>query len=312
VPFAAKALGFTDTTELNLQTLALTAVLVLVCVPLINLYSLARVPNGEATAPAPPAGNTGNWRELLRAMAGNGPLLRLLGACVPVFLLNGVSAGTTFLYVDVYLHLGKELPLIQLVGLPLTLLGMPFWGWLCQRFERHRVWAVSLIAAAICYGAMAFAPVGKTGLYLILTLYPITLFCVVCMFIAVPAMIGDIVDEDRLRTGEDRSGVYSAIYVFLSKSLVTVAGACGIALAGWFGFDATASQQGAWGAFGIKLVTVGLPALGFALTAPLIWWFPIDRARQKEIREAMRALETPDAGSLPLNTVGGQRDAAQA
>ncbi len=50
VPFAAKALGFTDSTELNLQTLSLTAVLVLVCVPLINLYALARVPNGEAAA----------------------------------------------------------------------------------------------------------------------------------------------------------------------------------------------------------------------------------------------------------------------
>lgn len=312
VPFAAKALGLTDSTELNLQTLSLTAVLVLACVPLINLYSLASVPNGEAASPVPRAGSTGSWRELVRAMAGNRPLLRLLAATVPVILLNGFSTGTTFLYVDVYLHLGKQLPLIQLVGLPLTLLGLPFWGWLCQKFERHRVWAVSLVAAAVCNGVMAFAPIGQAGLYLILALYPITLFCVVCMFIAVPAMIGDIVDDDRLRTGEDRAGVYSAIYAFLCKSLITVAGACGIALVGWFGFDATAGQQSAWGAFGIKLVTVGLPALGFAASAPLIWRFPIDRARQREIREAMRALETPGSGNPPLNPGDAQRDAAQA
>ncbi len=231
---------------------------------------------------------------------------------MPVILLNGLSTGTTFLYVDVYLHLGKQLPLIQLVGLPLTLLGLPFWGWLCQKFERHRVWAVSLVAAAACNGVMAFAPIGQAGLYLILALYPITLFCVVCMFIAVPAMIGDIVDDDRLRTGEDRAGMYSAIYAFLCKSLITVAGAFGIALVGWFGFDATAGQQSAWGAFGIKLVTVGLPALGFAASAPLIWGFPIDRARQREIRNAMRALEASDAGGPPLNPGDAQRDAAQA
>ncbi len=136
---------------------------------------------------------------------------------------------------------------------------------------------------------MVFAPIGQAGLHLILMLYPISVFCVVCMFIAVPAMIGDIVDDDRLRTGEDRAGVYSAIYAFLSTNrMLGVAGAFGIALVGWFGFDATASQQGAWGAFGIKLVAVWLPALGFAASAPLIWWFPIDRARQQEIREAIR------------------------
>ena len=116
----------------------------------------------------------------------------------------------------------------------------------------------------------------------------------------------------QLRTGEDRAGMYSAIYAFLCKSLITVAGACGIALVGWFGFDATASQQSAWGAIGIKLVTVGLPALGFAASAPLIWWFPIDRARQRQIREAMRALEVAGAGSPPLNPADAQRDVAQA
>jgi GPH family glycoside/pentoside/hexuronide:cation symporter len=229
---------------------------------------------------------------MIRAVATNGPLLRLLVAAVPAIMLNGVATATAFLFVDVYLHLGKQLPLIQLIGLPLTLLGMPFWAWLCQKFERHRVWAVSLAIAAVCSGLLACVPNGPAALYPILVLYPIGLFAFICIAVAFPSMLGDVVDYERMRTGEDRSGIYSAINAFIQKTMTTVCGAFGIAMVGWFGFNATAAEQTTWAGFGIRLAFAGLPALGFAISAPLLWWFPIDRARQAEIRAAIQARES--------------------
>jgi Na+/melibiose symporter-like transporter len=292
VPFASKFLGYSDTTELNLHTLAFTAVLILIFMPLFNSYALLRVPNGEAPPPAPQAASQPSWRQLLGAVASNGPLLRLLLAAVPAIMLNGVASATAFLFVDVYLHQGKQLPLIQLVGLPLTLLGMPFWAWLCQKFERHRVWAVSLIIAALCSGLMACVPVGPAALLPSLVLYPMGLFAYICIAVAFPSMMGDVVDYERLRTGEDRSGIYAAINTFIQKTMTTVCGAFGLAMVGWFGFDATAGEQTAWAGFGIRLAFAGLPALGFAVSAPLLWWFPINRARQAEIRDAIQARES--------------------
>lgn len=309
VPLATKALGWSDTTELNLHTLSLTAVLVLVCMPALNGFALLRVPNGDAPPPAAPASRTPSWRELLRAVISNGPLLRLLLAAVPAILLSGIATSTTYLFIDAYLHLGKQLPVIQLVGLPLTLLGMPFWAWMCQRYERHRVWAISLLITAACSALMACVPAGPAALVPILVVYPIGLFAYICIAVAFPSMLGDVVDYERLRSGEDRSGIYSAINAFIQKTMTTVSGAFGIAMVGWFGFDATASDQTVWGGFGIRLAFAGLPALGFAVSAPLLWWFPITRARQAEIRAAIQARESlaaqqqkTTAGTAPGDT----------
>jgi len=316
VPYAAKQLGLAADTELNLQSLGFTAVVVVVCVPLLNLYALARVPDGEAPPAAPPARRAG-VRELLSALAGNAPLQRLIAALVPAVFLTGMSGGVTYLYVDTYMHLGKKLALILLVATPFTLLGLPFWGWMCLKFERHRVSAVALLLAALAYAGMSFAPVGEAGLYPILALYTLSVFCQVSLGITAPAMMGDILDYDRLRTGEDRAGMYSAILAFLNKSMLGVSGALGLAVVGWLGFDAKGSEQSLMGVLGIKLVAVWLPALGLAVSAPIIWNFPINRARQEEIRQAIRkrdAVPADASRAYPADAAGdsGRADAGTA
>lgn len=310
VPFATKALGLSDSTELNLHTLSFAAVVVVVCMPLFNSFALLRVPNSEAPQPVAPAGSKAGWREMFSAVASNGPLLRLLLAAAPALALNGMAAGTLFLFADVYLHLGKKLAVIQLAGLPMTLIGLLFWTWLCQKFERHRVWAISMMVAALCDGLLAFVPAGPSALVPILVLYPIGLFSFICIAIAFPAMLGDVVDYELLRTGEDRSGIYAAINAFLQKSMTAVSGAFGIAMVGWFGFDAHADEQTAWAGFGIRLAAMGLPALGFVASASLLWWFPLNRARQAEIRKAMQARESRSADRLPTKTDEAGQDVA--
>ncbi|HVT34628.1 MAG TPA: MFS transporter, partial [Nevskiaceae bacterium] len=287
VPYAAKALGLQPATDMNFATLGLNALVIAVAVPLVSLIALSRVPDGEGALPQKAPARKAHVRELLRAMATSRPLLRLLGAAVPVMFLNGMSAGATYLYVDAYMGLGDKYAMIQLIALPCSLLGLPFWGWLCLRYERHRVWACSMVIAAVSYAAVGFAPVGAAGLPVILLLYPATVFCVGAITVALPAMMGDVLDHDRLHSGEDRAGMYSAMLAFIGKSLGGVAGAAGIAVLAWFGFDATAKVQSSAGAFGIRLVMFWLPAAGFALGALLAWTFPITRARQAEIHAAL-------------------------
>lgn len=300
VPYASKALGMTAGTDLNLQTLSITALVIVVCVPLMNLYSLARVRDGEAPPPTSVSGDRANWRGLAHSLIHNAPLQCLLGALIPAIFLSNMSAGVVYLYVDTYMHLGQQLPLIMLVGIPFTVLGLAFWGWVCLRFERHRVWAVSLLIGAAAYAGVGFAPAGTSGLYLIITLFSLAYFCLSSLGVTAPAMMGDVVDYDRLHTGEDRAGMYSAILAFLTKSLTGVSSALGLAALGWFGFDVTAGEQSPMGALGIRLMTLWLPALGLAISAPIIWRFPINRVRQGEIREAIRAREMLSAGQPPL------------
>lgn len=291
VPFLSKAFGLSETTEMTMQTLGFTAVLIAVCVPLLNLYALATVPEGGSPSTKTESSAVGDWRGTLHAVTNNRPLLHLLIAFVPVTFLNGMSAGVTYLYADSYLGLAEQLPIILLLGVPFTLLGLPFWGWVCLKYERHHVWAVSLILASIAYAGMGFAPVGSAGFPFMVTLYPITCFCQIAVGVTVPAMMGDIMDHERLCTGEDRSGIYSAILAFVAKSMTGISAAIGLAVLGWLDFNAAAHSQTATGAFAIRLVAVWLPALGMACGAPLIWRFPINRARQAEIHEAIKVRE---------------------
>ncbi|MGH8444509.1 MAG: MFS transporter [Solimonas sp.] len=294
-PYLAMSLKLSATSELNLQTLGLTAILCAVCMPLASLIAVSRVPDGEAAPPSPVERKRHSLKHMLRSVLRNGPLLRLIAAFVPVSLLAGMAAGVSYLYVDTYLGLSEQFPALMLVAAPASILGVPLWGAACMRFERHRVWALSLVTGASAYACMGFVPVGEAALPYLMVLYPLAVLCLVGV-VAVPAMTGDIVDYGRLQTGEDLSGVYASVMAFLQKSLGGVAAAAGLALVGWFGFDPTATQQTTGGVFGIRLVAVWLPAIGLASAAFIIWPFPLNRARLAEIRAELAARGAANPG----------------
>lgn len=292
VPIASKSLGLAATTEMNLQTLSFAALAVAVCVPLLNAWSLTRVPDGDAPLPGKNAVGIGDWRGVIRAITQNRAMLHLLSAFVPVTFICSMAVAVNYLFIDAYLGLAEQLPTIMLVGTPCALLGLPFWGWIFQKFERHRVWAVSLVLSSLAYSVIGFAPTGKEGFLLVATMNAVTNFCLMATAIAVPSMMGDVVDDERLRTGEDRGGLYSAVSAFIGKSMAGVAGAAGLFLLDVLGFSATAPVQSVQGAFAIRLIAAWVPTLGMVFGAALIWRFPITRARQEATQAALRLRES--------------------
>ncbi|HEY1076138.1 MAG TPA: MFS transporter [Fontimonas sp.] len=297
VPYAAKALGLTQTTELNLDTLAITAIVIAVGVPLLNAYALATVPDGAAPLPSRQTLGVGDWRGMVRAVTQSRAMLQLMAAYVPVTFLAGMAVGVNYLFIDRYLGLSEQLSMIMLVSAPCALLGLPFWGWLFLKFERHRVLAVSLVLSALAYGCIGFAPVGGGGFWLVIVMNALATFGLMGLPIAAPAMTGDVADDERLRTGEDRGGLYSGMLAFTAKSLAGLAGATGLMLLDVLGFDAKAAVQSGEGAFAIRLIGAWLPALGIAVGVGLIWNFPIDRARQEATLAALKAREAAADGA---------------
>ena len=292
VPFITHKLGITPSTELNLETLAFTALIIVVCVPAMNLYALAKVPDGEAAPPKIKKPRQ-SLREFAMPILRNGPLMRLLIAVAPASLVTSMAASTSYLFVNSYLGLGKQYAGIMLIVVPCSLISLPFWGWMCLRFERHKVAAVALVLTAVAAAGMGFIPVGEAGLVPMMILNPLSIFCITALVVAIPAMIGDVSDYGRLQSGEDQSGIYSAVYSFMTKSVHGIGAALGLGIAGFIGFDATATQQSSQGIFAIKLVTAWLPLIGAFAAATLMWTFPITRAKQAANREALKALEMP-------------------
>jgi sugar (glycoside-pentoside-hexuronide) transporter len=102
------------------------------------------------------------------------------------------------------------------------------------------------------------------------------------------SMLGDVIDEDELRSGQRREGLYAGVFTFLRK----LGGATGVAVAGLLldaaGFEAGRAQGEAARQM-IRLLVAGVPALSLALALALALAYPITRERHAEIQTRLAA-----------------------
>jgi len=104
------------------------------------------------------------------------------------------------------------------------------------------------------------------------------------------AMVPDVVDYDRLETGEFRGGMYYGVWGLVTK----FSEALGIAASGWvlqlFGYVPNV-EQSARALLGIRLFFGPVPLIFFALALPLLIWYPITRASHAEMRRELEGRE---------------------
>lgn len=96
------------------------------------------------------------------------------------------------------------------------------------------------------------------------------------------SMVPDVVDIDRLKTGEYRSGMYFGVWGLATK----ISEAIALAASGWlltlFGYIAN-MEQTSQTLMGIRLFFGPIPALVILIGLPLLIWFPINRVFHKNI-----------------------------
>jgi GPH family glycoside/pentoside/hexuronide:cation symporter len=100
------------------------------------------------------------------------------------------------------------------------------------------------------------------------------------------AMVPDVVEYDRLGTGEHRGGMYYGVWGLATK----LSDALGIAATCWvlqlFGYVPNVPQS-THTLFGIRLFFGLVPALFFVVALPLLIWYPITRASHAEMRRRL-------------------------
>jgi len=257
------------------------AVGVWLSVPWLAVFFASEEPRGD-TAPATPI----RLRESLRTLATHGNYLRLCGlylcARVTVDLL-----GLAFpLYMAVWLGRKGEISRVLLTMLVVVVLSLPIWLRISRHSEKHKVF----IGGAIWFAAMLVlvglaAPDWPTWVtpaiaamlgigYAICDLMPW-------------AMLGEVIDEDELLTGERREGLYNGVFTFLRKA----GGASAYGLAGFAlsaaGYDAEAGPSAA-SAQVIRAITSLVPALFLLGAISLAIGYPLTRERHREIQAALR------------------------
>jgi Na+/melibiose symporter-like transporter len=286
LPLAAQR--FIGTTEFIPETLRWASVFAIVAVLTTATLAVLAVPDGAA--PMRSAGTS--LKEAILAVVRNRPLLWFTAMFATSGLGAGIAWGLIFFYIDGYLGLGAQFAGLILVTIPIGIVATPIWGWLCRRFGKQQAWAAGCVLSSVACVAYALnRPGDSASVVLAATLFLFNAVIVV-EAVAGPAMLADVVDYGRWRFGADYAGTYFAFYTMVQKINVGIGAAIGLAVAGWFGFDATAAEQTSSGVFGLLLGVAWLPAATYVVAAVLIWNFPITRRRQRSI---LRAIERREA-----------------
>jgi GPH family glycoside/pentoside/hexuronide:cation symporter len=111
------------------------------------------------------------------------------------------------------------------------------------------------------------------------------------------SMVPDVVDFDRLNTGEYRSGMYFGVWGLATKLSEAIA----LAASGWlltlFGYVAN-MEQTSQTLLGIRLFFGPIPAIVILIGLPLLIWFPIIRVfHQNVLRQINQSHESGVQGN---------------
>lgn len=216
--------------------------------------------------------------------------LLLLVYFIEVFGIGATSAMTPYLLI----YVTKASDYIGVVFLFYTipaLVSIPFWVWMGERYERHKLWRAAMGLQAIGYGLIVFQDEGRVGLMIGCSL--LNGFATACGQTLGYAIKGDVIDYDEYETGERKEGTYLAAWNLAAKLGTGLM----IALSGWAleGAGFVANQpQSELTLWTIKGMTGGAPFLCLLIGMVIFSRFSLDAAQAAEIRAAIASRRSAD------------------
>lgn len=232
-------------------------------------------------------------RDTLGTLFANKLALRVLTPDLLLGVAQGVSGGLFLFYFQFVLGFEGEAQSLLAVYFLAGLLGVPIWWILARRFGKH-----SALQMALYFGAITTAGI---------PLIPPDNFLIAAPLMAIAglgqgggilltrALMADVVDEDELRTGARRSGLYFGVLLTTSK-LGVAAGPITYAILGAVGFSPQLGQFNSETALGVlTLLFVGVPIALFVLAALSLRNYPLDEKTQAALHAAIEARHKDEA-----------------
>jgi Na+/melibiose symporter-like transporter len=229
---------------------------------------------------------------------------RVMGSDFFVSLGQGFRTSLFVFYVSAYMGLPKWASLLYLLQFVFGIAAGPIWLKIGYRLGKHRtVLAGEIAQALINLSLLAIRPGDFTPLLALTIAQGLTQGSGNLML---RSIVADLADRQRLRTGQERSGVLFSLFNVTSNAAGAVAVGVAYPLISWLGFVPGHANTAAALA-GVAAVFALGPVLGHSLSALLIWRFPLDEAAQADVR---RRLETQEAAvpAIPVTAFGPATD----
>lgn len=261
------------------------ALVVVIALPLLVATAVLVVPEGRREGFAHERRGTVAG---LRLVAGNPAFLRMIG-CV-VFFVSGIAIQGTLHRLVLADVMGDEarFPLMLLIENLGTLAAVPVWLRISRATGKHRALAWAALWLAVFSVPLVFLREGDTTALIVLIAIRGSSFASI-LFLA-NSIAADVIDLDTLASGEQRSGLYFAVWGMTTKLSLALGVLLGTALPAAFGYDPTvmgaslAVQAHLMGIYG------GVPALLMGIGALFLRGFPVTRERHAAVRAELARL----------------------
>ena len=221
----------------------------------------------------------------VRLAARHANFRRLVGLFLCGRVAMDLVGAMLILYFTLWLRRSGDFEPTMGLFFVIVLASLPFWVWLAERAEKATVFVIGALWWAAALAMIVFvrpdwprwlvigmAASGAIG-YAVMDLMPWS-------------MLGEVVDEDDLETGERREGTYYGLFMFVRKLAGTLAVWLALTLLGALGYRADQPPNDAT-LTAARWLTSIVPAMFLVLAAWLARGYPLTRSRHAEIRAAL-------------------------
>jgi GPH family glycoside/pentoside/hexuronide:cation symporter len=277
------------------SVLAIVGTTALVLIPICVAVTVAKTPDPTTAVSSHVPLLPG-----LRLMARNKPFLQLVIAFMIGSIGLSISTPLYAFFVADVLGAKQEATIMLTFFYLASLAGVAFWVQAANRLGKHRAYVAAF--AVITLAHPFYFLLGDGDLWWMLPVTVATGFASGGFSQVLPnAMKADVIDLDTLESGENRAAFFFSVWSFVQKLAGTLGGSMAMFGLGLFGFDATlGSRNDEHAMFGLRFLFSTLPSLFFISGALIVWNYPIDEERQREIRAKLEARQngSPNAAAV--------------
>ncbi|NEO32605.1 MAG: MFS transporter [Symploca sp. SIO3C6] len=227
----------------------------------------------------------------IRLLWHNQPLQRLLIADLLVGAAPGITGSLYLFFATHVLELAQWESLILLFYFIAGFISIPGWMRLSYRLEKHRTLAVAMIYASITLALMLLLKPGV--LWLSVLSIMLNGFSSGAGAFLLRSMMADVTDHDNLESGVQRTGLYYALLTMTNKISYALAVGFTYPMLDWIGFEPSGTNT-AQTIEALKYMFIFMPMPLMLLAAIIMWNFPLDSKRQRELR---RLIDERDSSS---------------
>ena len=218
-------------------------------------------------------------KAFISALKRNKPFQIFVAAYMCVGLGVGMYAGLFFIFVDSYLGQGEDYAKLFSLSLVVSLISIPLVYKVIALIGKKWAWGLSLLLMIL---SIFYSGQLRPGEDVFFSLLIIKIFFDVAAAIipmTTQPLLNESIDYGLLSNKTERRGLYYSIYSLLVKFEMALGLALGLAIAGWLGFDATATTHSEASGFAIRLAMSWIPCVFMSLGFFFIWRLPIDERR---------------------------------